>query len=723
LLMNITTVNWERLDFEGSDSYGKLSLMTYYENNIGYSYLFNGDLNTLYSWSTNSQYWQSEKILGFEDYTIYGYYVFPDKPANRWAGLVNKNNLDNFTIGYSTDNGENWHSYNMPFSGYSFKFFPDPFNPGVIWMYIHRCFYYSNDYGHTFQSINPYKSNISGIIKARHNNIYVYESRDNHLVTYDSDLCKWSYTSLPLHAERTTIDFDFDPFNSSIIYILSDESSEQSLYRSNDSGLSYENFLLPEKSGLYKFYIHPLYSGTVWLYESKSKNIFRSTDFGATFNLIIEYLVNRNDDFDFYTISPTDSLGIMGAEHCNLLLPISVYYKSNNWNYSFVKEHLYDIQDTVINFIVNPIFPEEAIVSFKEYAILTTNNWQSQVNLYPSSANYDSIVYNKIANILYSFNSSNLIYSNDFGKRWNEVNFPDKFMLLFFNPFKKNELYTVINLTNHQYALEKSEDNGETWTTICQDTQYYTTKMYFSPETNDVLIRELTYYKRSYYELSKDYGLSWEDWYSIPAGEISSLYISHSCIWLKAINYENGISHLYKTYDNGESWEIISLPNDGLFNTYLDPADNKTFYISTLDKILYTKDDGVSWRIINYPQVKIKSFRLIFTLVNNPKIVLPTDYQGLWGLSADELDIQPEISYSITINPNPASMYFEINAPANTDIKIFDLNGRLVKHFDGNKSGKFRWNGTDRFGNVVPQGIYFLSGEQRSYQQKLLWIK
>ncbi len=73
---------------------------------------------------------------------------------------------------------------------------------------------------------------------------------------------------------------------------------------------------------------------------------------------------------------------------------------------------------------------------------------------------------------------------------------------------------------------------------------------------------------------------------------------------------------------------------------------------------------------------------------------------------------------SLQINPNPfrdkVSIKFDSRYDAQTtEIKIYDISGRLIKRFDqltNNESpnDQISWDGTDNSGNQEPRGIYFL---------------
>lgn len=78
-----------------------------------------------------------------------------------------------------------------------------------------------------------------------------------------------------------------------------------------------------------------------------------------------------------------------------------------------------------------------------------------------------------------------------------------------------------------------------------------------------------------------------------------------------------------------------------------------------------------------------------------------------------------------TILPNPfkGSLKIRYNRSSSAKVKIFDVNGRLVRAFD--KASTVIWNGTDEKGNRLPAGIYFvtLSDGIKNFIQKAIMLE
>ncbi len=92
------------------------------------------------------------------------------------------------------------------------------------------------------------------------------------------------------------------------------------------------------------------------------------------------------------------------------------------------------------------------------------------------------------------------------------------------------------------------------------------------------------------------------------------------------------------------------------------------------------------------------------------------------------------VSTILQINPNPFSkntdIRYQITDMRNTELKIYDITGRLVKDFSGQLSAigyqsSVKWDGRDDQSRRLPSGIYFLKFTAGDYKatEKLVLIK
>ena len=132
------------------------------------------------------------------------------------------------------------------------------------------------------------------------------------------------------------------------------------------------------------------------------------------------------------------------------------------------------------------------------------------------------------------------------------------------------------------------------------------------------------------------------------------------------------------------------------------------------------------------PAATDSAFTLILTTPSGYNVELPATTTAL--ATDDEIGISP-LTFELNQNyPNPfnptTTIGFQISNPGNVVIKIFDINGRLVKAFNqtGLSSGSHSviWNGTNEAGRYVAGGLYLYSlssGNNSSAIRKMTLVK
>ena len=126
------------------------------------------------------------------------------------------------------------------------------------------------------------------------------------------------------------------------------------------------------------------------------------------------------------------------------------------------------------------------------------------------------------------------------------------------------------------------------------------------------------------------------------------------------------------------------------------------------------------------------AFTLILTTPSGYSVELPATTTAL--ATDDEIGISP-LTFELNQNyPNPfnptTTIGFQLSNTGNVVIKIFDINGRLVKAFNqtGLNSGSHSviWNGTNQAGQYVAGGLYLYSlssGDNSSAIRKMTLVK
>ena len=126
------------------------------------------------------------------------------------------------------------------------------------------------------------------------------------------------------------------------------------------------------------------------------------------------------------------------------------------------------------------------------------------------------------------------------------------------------------------------------------------------------------------------------------------------------------------------------------------------------------------------------AFTLILATPSGYSVELPATTTAL--ATDDEIGISP-LTFELNQNyPNPfnptTTIGFQLSNPGNVVIKIFDINGRLVRAFNqtGLNSGSHSviWNGTNQAGQYVAGGLYLYSlssGDNSSAIRKMTLVK
>ena len=132
------------------------------------------------------------------------------------------------------------------------------------------------------------------------------------------------------------------------------------------------------------------------------------------------------------------------------------------------------------------------------------------------------------------------------------------------------------------------------------------------------------------------------------------------------------------------------------------------------------------------PTATDSAFTLILTTPSGYDVELPAATTAL--ATSDEIHISP-LAFELNQNyPNPfnpsTTIGFQLSNPGNVVVKVFDINGRLVKSFNqvGLNSGNHSviWNGTNQAGHSVAGGLYLYSlsfGNTSSAIRKMTLIK
>jgi len=166
---------------------------------------------------------------------------------------------------------------------------------------------------------------------------------------------------------------------------------------------------------------------------------------------------------------------------------------------------------------------------------------------------------------------------------------------------------------------------------------------------------------------------------------------------------------IIRSTDFGQTWEDLSgfdLGPDGLISQngfpnvavydVLDFANSTRLWAATEIGIMESVDDGVSWSVADngLPAVSVWQLRLL-----DEQVVAATHGRGVWTLPASELPLLVTVGTELesddlpsafemgAIYPNPSrskvTLSWVADASGSPEFGIWDLQGRLVRTFDG----------------------------------------
>ena len=167
---------------------------------------------------------------------------------------------------------------------------------------------------------------------------------------------------------------------------------------------------------------------------------------------------------------------------------------------------------------------------------------------------------------------------------------------------------------------------------------------------------------------------------------------SEAIVTFSGYTFRDFEPHIFITNDYGETWTSISgnLPDFPINDIEYDPMDDQTLYIASDYGVWYSTDKGLNWELLGD--------ELPLTIVKDIKIHAPTQrlYAGTFGRSIYSVDISESVSTDdlastegFTVFPNPAASGQPLTIESDQridEIRVFDLNGRLMQRNSGGKS-------------------------------------
>lgn len=180
---------------------------------------------------------------------------------------------------------------------------------------------------------------------------------------------------------------------------------------------------------------------------------------------------------------------------------------------------------------------------------------------------------------------------------------------------------------------------------------------------------------------------------------------------------------IWKTTDGGANWNPVSAPANTYYLRAVDFVDQEGWAVGKSGTIIHTTNGGNTWTAQTNPcdtTLFDVDFRdhLHGLACGYNYILLTTNGGQTWQqVGIEEYTSAAPVTIALSASPNPfttaTNIYFSIGHSAKSiGLDIYDVSGRLVKHFDHAMlhapcAMQAVWDGTDNTGRRLPPGIYF----------------
>lgn len=237
-----------------------------------------------------------------------------------------------------------------------------------------------------------------------------------------------------------------------------------------------------------------------------------------------------------------------------------------------------------------------------------------------------------------------------------------------------NDIYIGYN------RVHRSSNSGASWTAISQVFPDDVTDFQVAESNNQVIYAAAG---PRVYKTTDGGATNWE-LLPLPGGQVRSIAVHPTNPNLVAVA-ASGSQKVYVSSNGGASWQgrLLNLPNFSALSITWDNNNKNGLYLGMNYGVYYIDDELTEWETYsnNLPNVRVNDL-----VINNETDMLyaGTYGRGLWVSPLVEdgvlgVETFAENNY-FNISPNPANTQITITLeqPLETDIRIFDVTGKLM---------------------------------------------
>ncbi len=565
----------------------------------------------------------------------------------------------------------------------------------------------------TWTTNGPYEAKIAAISISPFDNRKIFLGTGEYGI-YQSDDAGENWSHLDNETiPNTVLRIKFHPTNQDSIYIATDKG----LLRTIDGGQNWNYVILPDHyvGDLFGFEIHPQYPNI--LYCCGLFYNFRSLDGGATWETMnLERLYVQK-----YCVDPINTNRVYLITHSGLYH--KAIYKSENLGNSWECIHnnldtTYTAHDMAIDPIDNNIlyicgetlYGEECQCLAKSY-----NAGESWVDITPDSLKYSSVRGVFVSpldhnTVVICTSDNGLLKSIDGGQTWEDSNGGlDSY-------FTDNIVYDSLSGTWYlsvlYNGLYKSTDDCASWEKISQNISHANC---WGLTINHFNSNKLYLNSASHLYKTDNCGEQWDlihdsIWCSQATYFTTNVLtdpVDSNCIYGGLVHWDRAnYCGIYKSTDGGNTWGLFTdgLPDTSVFYkvAILNDNGNRRLFVCGSSGIYCSDNLGVSWNKCIFSPFDYVTIRCINASSSEPFIIVVSDNQGRFFKSEDKGDSWEE--FNLPEDPyGGTDIEFD---PNNSDIIYIATYGKgIFKSSDGGDS----WDNITN--NITYESGYFwLSG-------------